>query len=681
LNMVSLASTERLSGPVAPSVNSSLKRKQSDASPKSSDKIPSSQTKRRRVTFDPDIDVHILGSNEKSLELVEEEVRRALEKREAGDNTAYDHLLGLLTTRPTSSRALPSGELQKYLIALTSNVPLLDHKCKGLVHAIIDCHWVTRNEPFVHTYRHLIRSLLSVHPGFISSALAMLVEMFNELPSPAMRQRDDPAIEGVRIQNRIHDCLKSIVRQNPMSSTYLGSILSANFPFPTDTAKAHVQYIRNILRISEYCTEIKGEIMSLIMDKVVKIDVQIQVDIDDLDDDVEDRLLEDLEEDDEKDDSDNDSVSSEESLDAEEKHLKEVKESVTKLDNIMDILFSHYDSVLASNNRFEIDECFNSLVSQFSTIILPTYRSRHTQFLLFHYSQTSPDLMERFAGSCSHLAFDRGRPEIARISAAAYLASYIARGAHTSRELVRETFNLLGYHLENLRTSHESNCKGPDLRRYSSYYAIAQALIYAYCFRWRDLIVTPDDSIPTDEDIIYHEGDFEWYDSIQNILRRNIFCKLNPLKICSPSIVQQFARIAHHLRFLYVFPLMETNKRVRLSRAVGAYSDGIGVRDTALTMKKGEQGFLMDAYFPFDPYLLPRSKKWMQGDYNEWKSVPGMLEERDEEDDDEEEEDGEDGEDGEDDSADEESSLPRVEDDGDEDEDELDDGIGTDGSS
>jgi RNA polymerase I-specific transcription initiation factor RRN3 len=676
--MVSLASNERHSGIVAPSVGGSLKRKQTDASPKS-DKIPPSQAKRRKVTFDPDVDVHIMSdATEKSMELVDEEVRRALEKRAAGDSTTYDQLRSILTEKPTSSRALLSRQLQKYILALTHNVPLLDHKCQGLVHAIIDCQWITRNEQFVRSYRHLLRSLLSVHPGFTSTVLTMLVEMFVDTPSPIMRQQDDPTIERVRIQSRIHDSLKYLLRQNPMSGTYLGTILSSTFPFPTDTAKAHVQYIKNILRVAGYCTELKGEILSLIMDKLVKIDVQIQVDMDDFDDDVEDRLIDDDVGEDDEDESDNDSVSSEESLDAEEKHIKELKESVTKLDNIMDILFSYYDSILASGNLFDIDETFESLLSQFANIILPTYRSRHTQFLLFHYSQTSPDLMERFAGCCSHLAFDRGRPEIARVSAAAYLASYIARGAHISKSDVRDVFDLLCHHLENLRISHEPNCKGPDLRRYSSYYAIAQALVYAYCFRWRDLIVTPDDALPSDEDIIYHEGDFEWHNSIHDIMRRNIFSKLNPLKICSPPIVQQFARIAHHLRFLYVFPLIETNKRVRLSRAVGAYSDGFGFRDTALTMKKGEDGFLMDAYFPFDPYVLPRSKKWLKGDYNEWKAIPGMVEEVGD-DEEEEEDEEEDDENDDEDNADEDSdSQPRaIADDDDEEEVEA----GTDDSS
>jgi RNA polymerase I-specific transcription initiation factor RRN3 len=241
---------------------------------------------------------------------------------------------------------------------------------------------------------------------------------------------------------------------------------------------------------------------------------------------------------------------------------------------------------------------------------------------------------------------------------------------------VRDVFDLLCQHLESLRISQEPFCKLPDLRRYGTYYAIAQALIYTFCFRWRDLILTEDGQPLTDEEVIYHDSDFTWYNGVQDIFRRNIFSKLNPLKICAPTIVGQFARVAHHLRFIYVFPLLETNKRIRLARSMGGpggYMDGVGARETALTMKKGEDNFLLDAYFPFDPYVLPRSKRWLEHDYVQWKPLPGMAPTKDEDEDEEEDEDDEDNEeDGE--SESETEKAANGGDDEAEDEDELDDG-------
>jgi RNA polymerase I-specific transcription initiation factor RRN3 len=647
--MVSLASTHRATDVVAPSVgggSSSLKRKKHNNS-SDVETSATNQLKRRRVAFNPDVDVRIMSDeNDKSLELVHEEVRRAIEKHAAGEKSAYDMLKGLFREEPRTSSAPHSGLLQKYVIALTNHVHLLDYSCKGLVHALIDCSWVARNDSFVRTYRAFIHSLLSIQSGYMSTVLQVLVGMFLKAPSINARSRDDPPIERVRVEARIHDCLRSILRHNSMASTSLAPCLASTFPYPDDDARTHVRYIRNVLKVADYCPELKGQIFSLVTDKLVKIDVQIQVDMEELEDDIEERLVGDAINEAEDDDSDNESVSSEESLEPEEQRLKDIRQAVSKLDTIMDLLFTHYDAIFAED-RFDADDLFESLLAQFATTILPTYRSRHTQFLLFHFSQTSADRIEKFAGACSQFAFDQHRPHILRVTAAAYLGSFIARGAHVSPSTVRAVFDLLCHHLELQRASHEPSSKGPDLRRYGTYYAISQALLYLFCFRWRDLVVTPDALPPTDQDIVYHEGDFKWYNSTQEIIRRNIFSKLNPLKICAPTIVAQFARMAHHLRFLYVYPLIETNKRVRLARSLASgYLDGMGGRETALSAKKGEERFLLDAYFPFDPYVLPRSRRWLDRDYVEWKPVPGMVggagedsEESEEEDDDDDDED------------------------------------------
>jgi RNA polymerase I-specific transcription initiation factor RRN3 len=645
--MVSLASTVRVADMRSSSVggSSNLKRKTLDHS-SDAEIVDSSQLKRRRVTFDPSVNVQVIrDEDEKSLELVGEEVRRAVEKHAAGEKAAYDRLKALFKDDPRSSNAPHTGLLQKYLIALSNNVHLLDYECKGLVHAVIDCSWVARNEDFVQSYRHFLRSLLSIQTGYTSTVLQMLVSSFVKAPSINARQHDDPPIERVRLQARIHECLSSILRHSSWASMQLSSAISGTFPYPDEDAKTHVLYIRNILRVAQYCPVLKNPIFSIITEKLIKIDVQIQVDMEELEDDLEERLVGDAILDAEEDDSDNDSVSSDESLEPDEQRLKEIRESVTKLDIIMDLLFSHYDAIFEEDGP-EADNLFSSLLAQFSNTILPTYRSRHTQFLLFHFSQTSAKRTEQFVNVCSDLAFDQLQPNVLRVTAAAYLASFIARGAHVSPDTVRVTFYHLSKTLEELRAKYEPGCKAPDVRRYGTYYAIAQALLYAFCFRWRDLIITPDGKPPTDEDIIDHQGDYEWYHSAPKVLSRSIQSRLNPLKICTPTIVAQFARMAHHLHFLYVFSLIETNKRIRLAHtSASGYLTGIGGRETALSKKTGQESFLLDAYFPFDPYLLPRSKRWIAEDYVQWKPIPGMPVERTEDDSDEEEDDDDEEED------------------------------------
>ena len=32
---------------------------------------------------------------------------------------------------------------------------------------------------------------------------------------------------------------------------------------------------------------------------------------------------------------------------------------------------------------------------------------------------------------------------------------------------------------------------------------------------------------------------------------------------------------------------------------------------------------MLEGYFPYDPYHLPLSKRWLEGDYVQWKGIPG----------------------------------------------------------
>lgn len=65
--------------------------------------------------------------------------------------------------------------------------------------------------------------------------------------------------------------------------------------------------------------------------------------------------------------------------------------------------------------------------------------------------------------------------------------------------------------------------------------------------------------------------------------------------------------MAQHLNFAYCFSIIERNKRGIIDRA---------------------QIPTVDAYFPFDPFQLPWSKKWVDGIYVPWVPIEG-LEERD----------------------------------------------------
>ena len=460
-------------------------------------------------------------------------------------------------------------------------------------------------------------------------------------------------VTRLTIYARAHRALQYLLQLIPSAGRILASTITNAFPHQTDSRRSHVIYVQNLLKLVEYSPELRGEVLALITERLVKIDVQVQVDIEDLAEDVGEGLvdqipparpdlMDDIEESDmseEEEDSDDDEE------DEEAQRAKEITKNVEKMDAILDILFSHYEQSFTSPSIEDQVGSLNLLISQFVATILPTHRSRHTQFLLFHFAQQSSEYIDTFTGTCVQITFDKGQPAILRQASAAYLASFVARGMHVPSNVVRDVFDYIGGELARLRREYEPNCRGPDTKRYSSFYVLVQALLYIFCFRWRDLESAPDDDFEDDDLPTPYSQEHQWKAGVKEALSQNVFSKLNPLKVCSTAIVTEFARIANHLSIIYVYHLLETNKRVRVLQSAGTGYGQLN-RETALSAREDESYQHLDAYFPFDPYHLPKSKRWIEGDYREWSGIPGLDDEASESDSEDEEGPGSEAEEG-----------------------------------
>ncbi|EER29415.1 RNA polymerase I specific transcription initiation factor RRN3 family protein [Coccidioides posadasii C735 delta SOWgp] len=612
--------------------------------------------KRARVTFEMDTPGKGPGQQavisgdvgapayEKSTALVREEVSRAIQRHLVGDSDAYDRVKEIFSVDPKALEVdgspvydLPTHtSLKNHLLGLLSNVSALDSACSGLVHAVLDSEWLGRDEAYVKLFVRFLGTLAAARGGYLTAVLRMLVNNLREVPFGTGRLPGYAVVRNAEIYDRVHFGIQHIIQLIPAGSVTLSPILSSGFPHDTDTAKAHIVFTRNLIKMIDYAPELRSDILALITEKLVKIDVQIQVDLDDFEDEDEEKLHNEITAEAfvlEDDNSDVEStISDEESTSAETQRFKALKENINKIDYMLDLLFEYYSGPFNYGTLDDKENNLDLLLAHFQNIILPTYRSRHSQFLLFHYSQSSPILVDRFAAACIQIILSKSHPSVLRQYAAAYLASFVARGAHVTSEVVRDVFDLLCTHLKNLITEYESNCRGPDLRRYATFYATAQAILYIFCFRWRDLTTAAQEG-----DIDIHvELDLDqvrFPPNISDVLHTAIHSKLNPLKICSPSIVREFARIAHHVGFMYVFPLLETNKRIRIFTFRSSMSmDSRFGQIERETRADNDLGPQLDAYFPFDPYNLPRSRRWLEGDYVEWRGVPGLRDDDDDDD-------------------------------------------------
>eukprot|EP00069_Balaena_mysticetus_P007080 bmy_05426T0 len=92
---------------------------------------------------------------------------------------------------------------------------------------------------------------------------------------------------------------------------------------------------------------------------------------------------------------------------------------------------------------------------------------------------------------------------------------------------------------------------------------------------------------------------------------RIVMSQLNPLKICLPSVVNFFAAITNKYQLVFCYTLIERNNRQMLPV----------IRNTAGGDSVQTCTNPLDTFFPFDPCVLKRSKKFIDPLYQVWEDM------------------------------------------------------------
>ncbi|KAL2113326.1 hypothetical protein VUR80DRAFT_4378 [Thermomyces stellatus] len=610
-----------------------------------------STPKRRKVLFsDSSPVVHEFGG--RTLADVRAEVRRTLDQHRRGDDEEYAVLKRHFSTDRRGSiddeydedePPIKPHELTQYVLALASCAPTLKEKpFRDLASTVLNCTWVGRDERFVQAYVEFLAALASVG-AYLHEALDIIFEFFSETRRSGWSVAGYPDVPKSVVEDRLHAALRRLLRVSPAAVRSVMAVAKSKYPVQEDDKRTHASYVDNMLRIREYAPDLGRSLLNLVIEQLVNVDVNMQTDLDDLDDELTAavhralaesrvRALENPGDDDESDEESDDEDDDEANLGLQ--RIKSVRNHIEVLDIVMDTLFKFYAPYFDDpHSETAISQC-KVLLSQFTDIILRMRKSRHTQFLLFHFVQKSDQLTTMFIETCERIAFSSS-PSVLGDYAVAYLASFLARGAHIPAYIVQGVFRRLLQCLERRRATYEKTCQGPNITKYYSYYALCQATFYIFCFRWKDLVVSAPEYVDPEDPLSYVGQDIDWGDNTRRIFKNNAHSKLNPLKVCSPGIVEEFAKLAHKLNLVYVYPVLEINKRVRLSQFVRvSYSSGGGLRDIG-SESRDDGSLQLDSYFPFDPYQLPSSKEWVEGDYLSWNPIVGLNADEDDYDSDE----------------------------------------------
>lgn len=133
---------------------------------------------------------------------------------------------------------------------------------------------------FVGAYVRFLTVLVSGVPRWWSDVITHMVQGFQDA--------DDTTSH--------HLVIRHILRLMPTIVSSFQAILSNNFPHKSESKIATLRYLQNLLKVIEYCPELRGSAWSLIFERAIQLDVELQDSLLDSDDEEDDDSDEDEDE-------------------------------------------------------------------------------------------------------------------------------------------------------------------------------------------------------------------------------------------------------------------------------------------------------------------------------------------------------------------------------------------------
>ncbi|KXZ57030.1 hypothetical protein GPECTOR_1g930 [Gonium pectorale] len=325
-----------------------------------------------------------------------------------------------------------------------------------------------------------------------------------------------------------------------------------------------------------------------------------------------------------------------------------VDEMANKMDSMMELAFEHLNRRLAAG---DLRQLWDTLLSAFERTILNTHRSKFTQFLLYFACVKNPS---HCSASLVRLLLmrlrDTRQPPITRAACAAYLASFLARAAFLPESLVVRTLQDLANFCVSYCKSAAPSSAAPgsssfrgqaaaglsdtrpfagltsednssQTQRHQVLYAAVQAVLYVLCYHMQPLVgpanhmqrgaagAAGGGSPPapsTGASAAPAPGDAgsdrrARAETVLELVRGPVWEVLNhplqPLGVCLPSVAAEFVHQAASLGVVDCRPLLaQLEPSTRSQRP-------------------------LEMFFPFDPYLLRRSSRYLQlkSSYVRWR--------------------------------------------------------------
>lgn len=591
------------------------------------------EPKKRKVGFADEVMSKIDRNNdvqnnkEFSMTLYRNFVRNALEDLEKNDTSQIETLANQLALPASSPDKISPENFNILLRILSNNINRVDnHHCITLIQSIINYDkWWELPSTTLSSYIFFIRILCSSLPKWWQDLSLILISNFTLSMSKTTTH---------------HEMLKYFLKAIPSSTSFIDSYIAKFFPNKNDSKKNLVNYVSNVLRLTEYCSELRFQSWSLVIEKVISIDVELQNELDELDDDIEDDIDDELDSEDSEDENmheeedqgqngkNDDPIGfipdEDDDMEGDEEYNVEVSQNIKELSSKLDAILSLITKQLSCSLTAESIEngdgvsIFNTLTSLFKTHILPTYYTKSIQYIMFHVSQQQLELMDAFLVTLIDISFSPNENAEKKVKSLQYIGSFIARAKKLSKTQIIFVASYLTSWLNRYVLEREDEVdQSGGMERFKHFYAAFQALCYIFCFRHS----------------LFRDGD-SWECEIDKFFQRMVISKFNPLKFCNENVMMMFARIAQHEGVVYCFSIIENNNNERLRGIMGkadsnmpSSASSTGTSSTSSWSLVARQQFIdLQSYFPYDPLFLKNYKRMMRDYYIEWSDVSGDYE-------------------------------------------------------
>ncbi|XP_004408979.1 PREDICTED: RNA polymerase I-specific transcription initiation factor RRN3 isoform X1 [Odobenus rosmarus divergens] len=529
-------------------------------------------------------------------------VTEVLVKYKKGETNDFELLKNQL-----SDPDIKDDQIINWLLEFRSSIMYLTKDFEQLICILLRLQWLNRSQTVVEEYLAFLGNLVSAQTVFLRPCLSMIVSHFVP-PRVVIKEGDVDVSDSDDEDDNLpanfdtcHRALQIIARYVPSTPWFLMPILVEKFPFVRKSERTLECYVHNLLRISVYFPTLRHEILELVIEKLLKLDVNAsRQDIEDAEEAAIQTgsgpdATEGLFNMDEDEDTEYDTKADPQRLD------RMVHPVAERLDILLSLLLSYIKDVCyvdgkVDNNKTK--DLYRDLITIFDKLLLPTHASCHVQFFMFYLCSFKLGFAEAFLEHLWKKLQDPNNPAIIRQAAGNYIGSFLARAKFIPLITVKSCLDLLVNWLHIYLNNQDSGTKAfCDVALHGPFYSACQAVFYTFVFRHKQLL-----SGNLKEGLRYLQSlNFE----------RIVMSQLNPLKICLPSVVNFFATITSKYQLVFCYTIIERNNRQMLPV----------IRNTAGGDSVQTCTNPLDTFFPFDPCVLKRSKKFIDPVYQIWEDM------------------------------------------------------------